>query len=266
MILIEPRRMKCRMILLVVLAGLILWDRGAAAAEDGVREYANDPTVGVDEKLGNMVPLDLRFKDEDGRTVALSDLIERPTALMLVYFRCRSICIPVMDEMMRNRKFSLDGTRWEEGFITTAAVMTKIWIDVFIGLWAFLLAMVWVYKIDRVPGEKVLASEIWHRFPKFVLGYFLTWFVYLGLVLALPELKDAAKIGAVPVEKGMRKLFFMLTFVSIGVTTNFKTLTESRFGRMIGVYAVALFVFIIPVALIVAWIFHHGMAVPVLTD
>jgi uncharacterized membrane protein YadS len=168
----------------------------------------------------------------------------------------------VMDEMMRNRKLALDGTRWEEGFITTSAVMTKIWIDMFIGLWAFVLAVIWVYRIDRVPGERVMASEIWHRFPKFVLGYFFTWFVYLGVLFLLPEMTENAKVGAVPVEKGMRKLFFMLTFVSIGVITNFKTLAESKFGRMIGVYAVALFVFIIPVALVVAWIFHHGMTVP----
>ena len=55
----------------------------------------------------------------------------------------------------------------------------------------------------------------------------------------------------------------MLTFMSIGVITDFKKLAESRFGRMVGVYFVALFIFIIPVALVVAWIFHHGMTVPV---
>jgi uncharacterized membrane protein YadS len=171
----------------------------------------------------------------------------------------------VMDEMMRSRKLAMDGTVWDEGFITTSAVMTKIWIDMFIGLWAFILAVVWVYKIDRVPGEKVMASEIWHRFPKFVLGYFAAWFIYLAVLFLLPEFTDEAKVGAVPVEKGMRKLFFMFTFLSIGVITNFKTLIESRFGRMVGVYAIALFVFIIPVALIVAWVFHHGMTVPVVT-
>lgn len=168
----------------------------------------------------------------------------------------------VMDELMRNKKLALDGTQWAEGFITTSAVMTKIWIDMFIGLWAFVLAIVWVYKIDRTPGETVPKSEIWHRFPKFVLGYFCTWFVYLAVLFLLPDYTDAAKIGAVPVEKGMRTLFFMLTFVSIGVITDFKKLAESRFGKMIGVYFVALFVFVIPVAIIVAWIFHHGMTVP----
>jgi hypothetical protein len=145
----------------------------------------------------------------------------------------------VMDELMRNKKVAQDGTVWEEDYITTSAVMTKIWIDMFIGLWAFLLAVVWVYKIDRVPGETVPKSEIWHRFPKFVLGYLFTWIAYLGVLFLLPERTDEAAVGAVPVEKGMRKLFFMLTFVSIGVITDFKKLAEARFGRMVGVYFVA---------------------------
>jgi hypothetical protein len=167
-----------------------------------------------------------------------------------------------MDELMRNKKANMDGTIWEEGWITTSAIMTKIWIDMFIGLWAFILAVVWVYKIDRTPGETVPFSEVWHRFPKFVLGYFFTWFVYLGILFLIPHLTDAAKLGAVPVEKGMRKLFFMLTFVSIGVITDFKKLAEARFGKMVLVYFIALFLFIIPVAILVGWIFHHGMTVP----
>jgi len=171
----------------------------------------------------------------------------------------------VMDELMRNAKIDQDGIQWEEGWITTSAVMTKIWIDMFIGLWAFVLALVWVYRIERRPGEQVPISEVWHRFPKFVLGYFLTWVVYLVILFLTPDLTENAKIGAVPVEKGMRKLFFMLTFVSIGVITDFKKLVEARFGRMIFVYFVALFLFIIPVAVVVGWIFHHGMTVPVVT-
>jgi len=31
----------------------------------------------------------------------------------------------VMDELMRNRKMNLDGTQWEEGWITTSAIMTN---------------------------------------------------------------------------------------------------------------------------------------------
>jgi protein SCO1/2 len=65
-----------------------------------------DTGVSVDEKLGDTLPLDLAFQDEHGRTVKLGELVDRPTLLMLVYFRCPSVCSPflngvvdVMDKM-----------------------------------------------------------------------------------------------------------------------------------------------------------------------
>jgi uncharacterized membrane protein YadS len=178
----------------------------------------------------------------------------------------------LMDEFMRAKiEKDTDGAvQWPEGIITTSAVMTKIWIDMFIGLWAFVLAMIWVYKIDRRPGETVPISEVWHRFPKFVIGYFAAWFIYLSIFFipghagaeeGMTVLK-AAESGAVPVEKGLRKLFFMLTFISLGIITDFAKLREAQFGKMVWVYFVALFFFIIPVALIIAYLFHHGMQIP----
>ncbi|SMC20595.1 Uncharacterized membrane protein YadS [Desulfacinum hydrothermale DSM 13146] len=178
----------------------------------------------------------------------------------------------LMDELMRN-KIEADSNgkvQWPSGIITSSAVMTKVWIDMFIGIWAFVLAMVWVYKIDRVPGETVPASEVWHRFPKFVLGYFFCWLFLLAIYFgpgksgapeAMPFLKSV-KAGAVPIEKGMRKLFFMLTFLSLGVITDFQKLREAQFGKMVWVYFVALFLFIVPVAAIIAYLFHHGMQIP----
>jgi len=178
----------------------------------------------------------------------------------------------LMDEFMRTKIIQdTDGkVEWPEGIITVSAVMTKIWIDMFIGLWAFVLAMIWVYKIDRRPGERVQAMEVWHRFPKFVLGYFAAWFIYLwiffvpGMAGAAEgmDLLEKASSGAIPVEKGFRKLFFMLTFMSLGIITDFKKLKEAQFGKMVWVYFVALFLFIIPVALIVSYLFHHGMQIP----
>jgi uncharacterized membrane protein YadS len=178
----------------------------------------------------------------------------------------------LMDEFMRTKIASeTDGAvQWPEGVITASAVMTKVWIDMFIGIWAFVLAMVWVYKIDRRPGETVPGSEVWHRFPKFVLGYFFCWFFLLAIYFgpgqggapdAMPFLKTV-KAGAVPVEGPMRKLFFMLTFMSLGIITDFKKLREAQFGKMVWVYFVALFLFIIPVAMVIAYLFHHGMQIP----
>jgi uncharacterized membrane protein YadS len=181
----------------------------------------------------------------------------------------------LMDEFMRTKiAEDSNGTiNWPEGIITVSAVMTKIWIDMFIGLWAFILAMIWIYKIDRRPGEKVYALEVWHRFPKFVLGYFAAWFIYLAIFFGPGhgggaegmDLLKAAESGAVPVENGLRKLFFMLTFISLGIITDFRKLKESNFGKMVWVYFVALFLFIIPVALLIAYLFHHGMQIPNIT-
>ncbi|MBK8573513.1 MAG: SCO family protein [Holophagaceae bacterium] len=50
--------------------------------------------VGINEKLGTTIPLDLELKDEDGRTVTLRQLIDKPTILTLNYFRCAGICTP----------------------------------------------------------------------------------------------------------------------------------------------------------------------------
>ena len=61
--------------------------------------YANDKTVGVEEKLGETIPLDLNFKDEAGNPVTLGEFITKPTVLTLVYFRCPSICNPLMHEV-----------------------------------------------------------------------------------------------------------------------------------------------------------------------
>jgi protein SCO1/2 len=50
--------------------------------------------VGIDEKLGETLPLDLVLHDEDGKDVSLRSLIDKPTLLTLNYFRCVGICTP----------------------------------------------------------------------------------------------------------------------------------------------------------------------------
>jgi uncharacterized membrane protein YadS len=166
----------------------------------------------------------------------------------------------ILDDMMRSEA-SARGQTWEEGWILTAAIMTKIWIDIFIGIWAFLLALIWVYRVERKPGQMhVPKSEIWFRFPKFVLGYLLAWFAYVAVSLASPGIVEAASSAAKPVEGTMRHLFFMLTFLSIGVITDFKKL--KGIGKPAAVYVIAQFVIIPPIALFIAWIFHRGMLPP----
>ena len=53
--------------------------------------------VGIDEKLGQIVPLDITLRDEDGHAVTLRSLVDRPTILTLNYFRCAGICSPQLN-------------------------------------------------------------------------------------------------------------------------------------------------------------------------
>jgi protein SCO1/2 len=49
--------------------------------------------VGFDQKLGEQVPLDLEFRDEEGRVVRLGDLFQgRPVILSLAYYDCPMLC------------------------------------------------------------------------------------------------------------------------------------------------------------------------------
>jgi protein SCO1 len=58
--------------------------------------------VTLDQKLGEQVPLELRFRDETGRTVSLSDYFgKRPVILTLVYLKCQDLCPLVLDGMVR---------------------------------------------------------------------------------------------------------------------------------------------------------------------
>jgi len=55
------------------------------------------PGVGIEEKLGQSIPLDLKLIDEQGERVAVRDIIDKPTILTLNYFRCTGLCSPLLN-------------------------------------------------------------------------------------------------------------------------------------------------------------------------
>lgn len=169
----------------------------------------------------------------------------------------------ILDELMLSKHLKKQDEKWEEGWILSAAILTKIWIDVFIGIWSFILAVVWIRNVENKKGkEKIPLKEIWFRFPKFVLAYMLVWVIYLAMMYFFPDILPDAKIGGNIVQGTFRKFMFMLTFLSIGVITDFSKL--KGMGRLILLYAIGLFIIIAPIAYLVAYIFHHGMMPPII--
>jgi protein SCO1/2 len=53
--------------------------------------------IGIVEKLGETIPLDLKFYNEKNDTVTLGSMISKPTILSFVYFDCPGLCSPLLD-------------------------------------------------------------------------------------------------------------------------------------------------------------------------
>jgi uncharacterized membrane protein YadS len=154
-----------------------------------------------------------------------------------------------------------EGVRYQAGWIlgTTAAV--KISIDIFIGIWAFLLAYIWTNHIN-VSRDKAKASEIWQRFPKFIIGFVVTFLIGLYLAVGTSAATVAKLTPAVAEANHFCVIFFILTLFSIGVLSNFRKLWQNGFGRLAAVYFVSLFGFVIWVGLVISWIFFSGIKPP----
>jgi uncharacterized membrane protein YadS len=169
----------------------------------------------------------------------------------------------ITDALIRARALE-GGIAYEPGWILTTTTTVKVFIDVFIGVWALVLAVVWAYGIERKPGATVPFRDIARRFPAFVLGYFALFLALLGLSLSRPDLVPgltAATAEADPV----RGLFFAMTFFTIGMASDLKRLWAEGIGRLALVYAVSLFGFIIWIGLAISWLFFHGAHPPTIT-
>ena len=58
--------------------------------------------VGIDQKLGDAIDLDLEFTDEEGERVRLGELFgERPVVLVLAYYECPMLCTLVLNGTVR---------------------------------------------------------------------------------------------------------------------------------------------------------------------
>jgi uncharacterized membrane protein YadS len=159
-------------------------------------------------------------------------------------------------------KNAAEGVNYQPGWVlgTTAAV--KIFIDVFIGIWAFILAFIWTNYINVRPGDRARPIEIWQRFPKFIIGFVLSFAIGLYLALTASPAALAKLTPAISEANTFRVIFFILTFFSIGVLSNFRKLWEDGIGKLAAVYVVSLFGFVIWVGLLISWIFFAGVKPP----
>lgn len=159
-------------------------------------------------------------------------------------------------------KAAEEGITYEKGWILATTTTVKIFIDIFIGIWAFILAWIWTRHINVREGDQAKAGEIWARFPKFIIGYVLTFAAILVLALSsAPE--TVVRIRAAMGEaNAFRGIFFVMTFFAIGVLSNFRKLWEEGIGRLAAVYVLCLFGFVVWVGLAISFLFFAGVRPP----
>lgn len=123
----------------------------------------------------------------------------------------------------------------EEAAVKAFTLMKVIGRDLWIGIWSLVFAFIATTRWDRQEtGARPQAGEIWKRFPKFVIGFFIasllvTWVTRdldaAALKAAKPLLMDP--MGA------LRGWAFTFCFLSIGLSTRFREMKAVSRGAIL---------------------------------
>jgi protein SCO1 len=96
----DGRRIILRALAIVLFLSPFALGIRASAQPAGVRPPVLKD-VGIDQLLNNQVPLDLEFRDENGRTVKLAEYFkDKPVVLSLVYYGCPRLCTQVLTGLL----------------------------------------------------------------------------------------------------------------------------------------------------------------------
>ena len=145
-----------------------------------------------------------------------------------------------------------------------AAVLVKSIQNILIGFIAFFVAVFFALKVDKTEGKKVGAGEIWTRFPKFIIGFFVASLVASFIVLPMTSGAEVKAINGVLDQ--YKSWAFVLAFTSIGLDTNFKALAKQmQGGKVLWLYVVGQ-LFNIALTLFAVWFLLSGVVfdIPVL--
>ncbi|MBR3440266.1 MAG: putative sulfate exporter family transporter [Bacteroidales bacterium] len=144
------------------------------------------------------------------------------------------------------------------------ASLVKMIQNILIGFIAFAVAIFFATRVDKTSEKKVGAGEIWTRFPKFIIGFFVASLIASFLIQ--PIFGGAAVKEINGVLDQYKNWAFVLAFTSIGLDTNFKELAKQMHGgKVLWLYILGQ-VFNIALTLFAVWFLLSGVVfdIPVL--
>ncbi|HLG75503.1 MAG TPA: putative sulfate exporter family transporter [Ktedonobacteraceae bacterium] len=140
------------------------------------------------------------------------------------------------------------------------ATSVKLVQSAFIGLVAFLLTIYWITRVEKdSTRERPPISEIFTRFPKFVIGFILAS-VVVSLLAGNHLLGSSTHTAAVYADiTALRVWFFTLAFVSIGLSFKVEGLRQAGW-RPVAVFGLGV-IFNALIALLVAYVLFGVLAI-----
>lgn len=147
------------------------------------------------------------------------------------------------------------------GEAQTAAVLVKSIQNILIGFIAFFVAIFFATRVERSGAERVGASEIWVRFPKFIIGFFVASLVASFLIQPVFGADSVSSINGVLDQ--YKNWAFVLAFTSIGLDTNFKDIAKRmQGGKVLWLYIIGQ-TFNIALTFLAVWLLLSGAIFPI---
>ncbi|MFZ7103136.1 MAG: YeiH family protein [Peptococcaceae bacterium] len=142
------------------------------------------------------------------------------------------------------------------------AALVKMIQNVLIGVIAFAIAVFFTTKVDKdVDGPAVGAGEIWHRFPKFILGFIGASLIFSFIIE--PTWGSTETSDLLSLTKSWKAWCFCMAFICIGLESNFKEMSELvQGGKPLWLYIVGQS-FNLILTLLVAWLLLSGIIFPI---
>ncbi len=142
-----------------------------------------------------------------------------------------------------------------------AAVLVKSIQNILIGFIALAVAIFFATKVDKTGDAKVGPSEIWIRFPKFIIGFFAASLIASFLIQPVFGGAEVKAINGILDQ--YKNWAFVLAFVSIGLDTNFKEIVKNmQGGKVLWLYIVGQ-TFNIVLTYFAVWLLLSGVLFPI---
>ncbi len=118
----------------------------------------------------------------------------------------------------------------------TIAITIKMIQNVLIGVIAFAVSVFWAThyqasaEASQLSGHTQFFSEVWRRFPKFVLGFLAVSLVASAIAWSGSAGETLVETMVGSVTKQLRNWLFCLAFICIGLEIHFRTLLPALSG------------------------------------